>query len=146
MKAGGKTWKSVYRVVRRIPAGRVATYGQVAALANMPGAARQVGWALHALTDEDDVPWQRVINARGEISSRGIREIEDLQRALLQSEGVDFNKAGRVDLSIFAWHPRGSSAAHGEGQQAARKRNPQRIRKNTQTQTQTQTQTAGGRR
>jgi len=99
-------WKSVYRVVRRIPAGRVATYGQVAALAGMPGAARQVGWALHALNEEDDVPWQRVINARGEISSRGTPEIEDLQRSLLESEGVDFDPKGRVDLARYSWKPR----------------------------------------
>ena len=103
-------WKAVYRVVRRIPAGQVATYGQVAALAGMPGAARQVGWALHALREEDDVPWQRVINARGEISSRGIREIEDLQRSLLQSEGVDFNSKGRVDLGRYSWKPRSRGA------------------------------------
>jgi len=99
-------WKAVYRVVRRIPAGRVATYGQVAALAGMPGAARQVGWALHASKEEDDVPWQRVINARGEISPRAFHEIQDLQRSLLQSEGVDFNQNGRVDLARFSWQPR----------------------------------------
>ncbi len=138
MKASGKSWKSVYRVVRRIPAGRVATYGQVAAWADMPGAARQVGWALHALTEEDDVPWQRVINARGEISSRGIREIEDLQRALLRSEGVDFDTAGRVDLATFAWQPTGSGTGAGKWQQSARKRKTERARKNAQT--------AGGKR
>lgn len=99
-------WKSVYRVVRRIPVGQVATYGQIAALAGMPGAARQVGWALHALRPEDDVPWQRVINARGEVSSRGYREIEDLQRSLLESEGVDFDSKGRIDLARYSWQPR----------------------------------------
>jgi methylated-DNA-protein-cysteine methyltransferase-like protein len=120
-KRGAGGWQSVYRVVRRIPPGRVATYGQIAALSGMPGAARQVGWALHALTDEDDVPWQRVINARGEISARGVREIEDLQRALLRSEGVEFNRAGRVDLAAYAWQPRmrtgASKAAHGKSAQ-----------------------------
>jgi methylated-DNA-protein-cysteine methyltransferase-like protein len=98
-------WKAVYRVVRRIPPGRVATYGQVAALAGIPGAARQVGWALHSLDADDDVPWQRVINARGEISARGVREIEDLQRSLLQSEGVEFGRSGRIDLATYAWQP-----------------------------------------
>ena len=106
MSTDRNAWKRVYRVVRRIPAGRVATYGQVAALAGMPGAARQVGWALHALREEDDVPWQRVINARGEISSRGTHELEDLQRSLLESEGVDFNSKGRVDLARYSWKPR----------------------------------------
>ncbi len=106
MGARADGWQPVYRVVRRIPAGRVATYGQVAALAGMPGAARQVGWALHALTDADDVPWQRVLNARGEISRRGESEIEGLQRSLLEAEGVDFDAAGRVDLRIYGWRPR----------------------------------------
>ncbi len=101
--AGG--WRPVYRVVCRIPEGQVATYGQVAALAGMPRAARQVGWALSALGEEDDVPWHRVINAQGEISPRGGREIVDLQRALLESEGVDFNARGKVDLTRYRWVP-----------------------------------------
>lgn len=100
------SWTSVHRVVRRIPAGLVATYGQIAALAGMPGAARQVGWALHALDPDDDVPWQRVINARGEISARGEREVEGLQRALLEAEGVEFDRRGRVDLARYGWKPR----------------------------------------
>lgn len=121
-------WKAVYRVVRRIPAGQVATYGQVAALAGMPGAARQVGWALHALREEDDVPWQRVINARGEISSRGIREIEDLQRSLLQSEGVDFNSKGRVDLARYSWKPRSRGALSTAGQTNPKQAKPAKLR------------------
>ena len=101
-----KGWRPVYRVVCRIPAGQVATYGQVAALAGMPGAARQVGWALAALDGEDDVPWHRVINAQGEISPRGRREAVDLQRALLESEGIELSHRGRVDLGRYAWEPR----------------------------------------
>jgi len=104
-KANGKGWRPVYRVVRRIPAGQVATYGQIAALAGMPGAARQVGWALSALDPDDDVPWHRVINAQGEISPRGARETVDLQRALLESEGVELSHRGRVDLGRYAWEP-----------------------------------------
>ena len=104
-RARGKGWQPVYRVVRRIPVGRVATYGQVAALAGMPGAARQVGWALSALDVDDDVPWHRVINAQGEISPRGEREAADLQRALLESEGVELSHRGRVDLGRYAWEP-----------------------------------------
>jgi methylated-DNA-protein-cysteine methyltransferase-like protein len=99
-------WRPVYRIVRRIPAGQVATYGQVAVLAGMPGAARQVGWALSALGDEDDVPWHRVINAQGEISPRGEREVVDLQKALLESEGIKLSQRGRVDLKRYAWQPR----------------------------------------
>ena len=104
-EAKGEGWRPVYRVVRRIPVGRVATYGQVAALAGMPGAARQVGWALSALDAEEDVPWHRVINAQGEISPRGDREAADLQRALLASEGVELSRRGRVDLGRYAWTP-----------------------------------------
>ncbi len=98
-------WSPVYRVVRRIPAGQVSTYGRVAALAGMPRAARQVGWALNALCEEQDVPWHRVINAKGEVSSRGAREYEGLQRALLESEGVAFDVRGRVDLGKYGWPP-----------------------------------------
>lgn len=111
MKPQESAWQSVYRVVRRIPAGRVATYGQVAALAGMPGAARQVGWALSALDGDPDVPWQRVINAMGKISTRASPEIEGLQRSMLETEGVDFDPRGRVDLSRFAWRPEGRRGA-----------------------------------
>ncbi len=99
-------WAPVYRVVRRIPAGCVSTYGEIAALAGMPRAARQVGYALNALNGDEDVPWHRVINARGEISARGERAFADLQRALLESEGVDFDSRGRVDLETYRWKPR----------------------------------------
>ncbi len=99
-------WLEFYDVVRQIPAGRVATYGQVAALAGYSRHARQVGYALFALDGDSDVPWQRVVNARGEISSRAMGGYaENRQRALLEGEGVDFSPAGRIDLSRFRWHP-----------------------------------------
>ena len=99
-------WQRFYKVVREIPEGRVATYGQVAALAGFPGHARQVGYALHALSgDDDDVPWQRVINAKGEVSPRSEPEYEGLQRAMLEAEGVVFDPRGRVDLARFRWEP-----------------------------------------
>ena len=103
-------WEPIYAVVRRIPAGRVATYGQVAALAGRAGHARQVGYALSALPDGSDVPWQRVINARGEVSARapaggvGVAR-EGYQRHLLEEEGVVFNSAGKIDLRRFRWRP-----------------------------------------
>lgn len=98
------TWERVYAVVRRIPRGRVATYGQVAALAGMPRGARQVGYALHALPEDSDVPWQRVINHRGEISSRSEPYSEPLQQALLEAEGVVFDPTThRVDLRRYRW-------------------------------------------
>ena len=111
MNSSTEGWASVYRAVRRIPAGQVASYGQIAELAGMPGAARQVGWALNALREEQDVPWHRVINAQGAISARGVREIADLQRAMLESEGVFFDARGRLDLERYRWQPRKRSAA-----------------------------------
>jgi methylated-DNA-protein-cysteine methyltransferase related protein len=98
-------WSRIYTVVRRIPKGRVATYGQVAALAGRPRYARQVGYALAALRDVR-VPWHRVINARGEISPRSEPGIEALQRRLLEREGVRFDAAGRVSLPRHRWQPR----------------------------------------
>ena len=104
MTAGLSNYERIYRVVRRIPDGQVATYGQIASLAGLPGHARQVGYALHALRDED-VPWHRVINARGEISARSDPGPEPLQRVMLESEGVEFDSRGRVDLRRFQWEP-----------------------------------------
>ena len=91
----------IYRIVRHIPRGRVATYGLVARLAGRPGAARTVGWALSALPDDSDVPWWRVINAAGRISLAAHDHSAVLQRALLLREGVRFapGGAGAVNLS-----------------------------------------------
>ena len=100
-----------YEVVRRIPRGRVATYGQVARLAGLPGRARQVGYAMAALPDESDVPWHRVVNARGEVSSRaGGTAFELIQRDMLETEGVRFDAAGRMDLERYGWSPREPSS------------------------------------
>ena len=94
----------IYGAVRRIPSGRVSTYGSVASAAGIPGHARQVGYALAALDSESDVPWHRVVNARGEVSERsGDRSSERLQRALLEAEGVAFDPRGRIDLKRFRW-------------------------------------------
>jgi methylated-DNA-protein-cysteine methyltransferase-like protein len=98
-------YRRIYAVVREIPLGRVATYGQVAAIAGLPGHARQVGYALHALPAESEVPWHRVINARGEVSPRSERGWENFQRHLLEEEGIRFDAAGRVDLSRDRWEP-----------------------------------------
>ena len=96
-------YQRIYRVVRRIPCGRVATYGQIAALAGLPRHARQVGYALHALPANNDVPWQRVINARGQVSERAEPGVGSLQRALLEAEGVVFSAQDRIDLKRFGW-------------------------------------------
>lgn len=91
-------YERIYDHVCRIPRGRVTTYGTVGALVGCP--ARVVGYALHYLrhTRRSDVPWQRVINARGMISTHG-----NEQRRLLETEGVVFDAQGRVDLARFGW-------------------------------------------
>jgi methylated-DNA-protein-cysteine methyltransferase-like protein len=93
----------VYEIVRRIPLGKVATYGQIAHLLGQPRAARTVGWALRALPSGSDVPWQRVINARGAISLGADSSGAALQRALLEGEGVVFNDRGHIDLQVYGW-------------------------------------------
>jgi methylated-DNA-protein-cysteine methyltransferase-like protein len=105
--AGTGTYARIYAVVRRIPRGKVATYGQVAALAGLPGRARQVGYALHALLPGTPVPWHRVINARGEVSRRARPGDELSQRMLLEKEGLKFNARGRVKLAQVQWKPTG---------------------------------------
>lgn len=98
------TYQRFYDVVRRVPPGKVVTYGQVAAEAGLAGRARQVGYALAALPEGSDVPWQRVINARGEVSPRSSgRWAGRIQRAMLEDEGVVFDDAGRVDLERYRW-------------------------------------------
>ncbi|HEY7473117.1 MAG TPA: MGMT family protein [Gemmatimonadota bacterium] len=96
-------YDAVYRMVRRVPRGRVTTYGHVAALCGKPRAARTVGWALHALPEGSDVPWHRVINARGGISISKVGLPPELQRALLEAEGVEFGDDGGVDLRTWGW-------------------------------------------
>ncbi len=95
----------VYAVVRQIPRGKVASYGQIAALLGYPQAARTVGWALNALRGSEvaDVPWQRVINSAGRISISRADLSADLQRALLEEEGVAFDARGYVDWRRFGW-------------------------------------------
>jgi methylated-DNA-protein-cysteine methyltransferase related protein len=91
----------VYRMVQRIPPGRVIAYGGVAALLGTPRAARGVGHALASLPEGAQVPWWRVVNSKGEISLTHHRGM--LQRTLLQAEGVRFERGGRIDLSRYGW-------------------------------------------
>jgi methylated-DNA-protein-cysteine methyltransferase-like protein len=95
----------IYAAVRRIPRGRVATYGQIASLAGLPGHARQVGYALNALEDER-VPWHRVVNAQGRISLRAVSGAEFEQQRRLESEGVEFDATGRLSIARYQWRPR----------------------------------------
>ena len=103
------THQHIYEVVKRIPRGRVATYGQVASLAGLAGRARQVGYALHALPMESAVPWHRVVNTSGGISTRSEPGAELVQQQLLAREGVRLDAKGRVALSRFRWAPRVTS-------------------------------------
>ncbi|MEM7797093.1 MAG: MGMT family protein [Cyanobacteria bacterium P01_C01_bin.118] len=99
------SYERIYTVVRQIPAGKVATYGQVAELAGLIGKPRVVGYALYKVAPEDDIPWQRVINAKGEISTSAFRDgSDDLQRVLLENEGIEFD-GNKINLSQYRWQP-----------------------------------------
>jgi methylated-DNA-protein-cysteine methyltransferase-like protein len=98
--------EKVWAVVKRIPYGRVATYGQIARLAGITNP-RHVGKALQALPGESDVPWHRVVNARGEVSERRPPGWDDLQRILLEAEGIEFRGRGRIPFDRYRWTPEG---------------------------------------
>ena len=107
------SYRRIYATVKRIPRGRVATYGQVATLAGLPGRARQVGYAMYALPERSGVPWHRVINARGEISRRSGSDYDELQRILLETEGIVFDPRGRIALERYRWEPVRAKIRHG---------------------------------
>ncbi|MFM9110405.1 MAG: MGMT family protein [Prochlorococcaceae cyanobacterium] len=96
----------VYAAVVRIPPGRLAPDGQIAELIGAYGCARQVGWALRRLPLPSDVPWQRVVNARGSISLSPAREGSDwIQAELLRAEGIPVDATGRLPLARYRWRP-----------------------------------------
>jgi methylated-DNA-protein-cysteine methyltransferase-like protein len=102
------TYNRIYGIVRQIPHGKVTTYGLVAELAGMPGQARLVGYALYRVAPDSDIPWHRVINAKGEVSESPLRHGSDyLQRSLLEAEGVQFDAQGRLRLQEYLWLPDG---------------------------------------
>lgn len=96
-------WDIIYLVVKQIPEGKVATYGQIATLAGFYRQARQVGYALHAVPS-DEIPWHRVINAQGKISLN-LEMGGAVQRKLLEQEGVVFSEAGVISLRQYQWQP-----------------------------------------
>lgn len=102
------SYDAIYHVVRNIPKGKVATYGQVAELANLVGQARLVGYALYQVdVDSPDIPWHRVINAKGEISHSPLRRGSDyVQRSLLEAEGIEFSDTGKISLKRYLWQPK----------------------------------------
>ena len=105
------SYELIYKTVRQIPPGKVATYGQIADLAGLYGKARLVGYALFRVdTVADDIPWHRVINAKGEISYSNLRRGGDyLQRDLLEQEGIEFNEENKINLKRYRWQPIGGS-------------------------------------
>ncbi len=99
------SYDGIYAVVAEIPTGKVATYGQIARLIGRPHNARQVGYALAATPEDLEIPWHRVVNAQGEISARVHPGPDELQRVLLEDEGVVFDGRGRISLTRFQWQP-----------------------------------------
>lgn len=93
----------VFEIVKKIPAGKVASYGQISRM--IPGCtARMVGYALASLPNQSGVPWQRVINSKGKISPHGAGFGSAMQRSLLEDEGVVFNSENQIDLNIYGWN------------------------------------------
>ncbi|PSB55286.1 MGMT family protein [Chamaesiphon polymorphus] len=106
MAARSSNYAKIYAVVKQIPCGKVLTYGQVADLAGLYGKARLVGYALFKVDIASDIPWQRVVNAKGEISYSIARCGGDyLQKNLLENEGVEFQREDRIDLKKYRWQP-----------------------------------------
>jgi len=100
------TFDLIYSVVNEIPCGKVATYGQIAAIVSPGLPARVVGYALHGLPEGTPIPWYRVINSKGRISYAATRHDHDsLQQKLLESEGIEFTTDGIIDLKEYLWVP-----------------------------------------
>ena len=96
-------YQEIYALVDQIPVGKVATYGQIARLLGRPNHARQIGYALFHLGPNQNIPWHRVVNAQGKISSSPTRMgSDDLQKVLLESESIEF-KGDRIDLKRYQW-------------------------------------------
>lgn len=92
----------IYDTIRRIPSGKVASYGMIAQAAGLPRQARLVGYALHSLKDDTDVPWFRIVNFKGGISLDEQFGSGRLQRAILEREGVEFMPNGKIDMKIYS--------------------------------------------
>lgn len=104
--SSARLYEQIYDLVCQIPAGKVATYGQIAELTGFFGHARQVGYALFRIAPDSPIPWHRVINAQGKISRSPQRQGSDeLQQTLLEAEGICFDQTGRLELSRYRWQP-----------------------------------------
>ena len=92
----------VIRLIKAIPRGKVATYGQIAYLAGLDSSVRRVVWILHSCSEKEGLPWHRVVNRKGEISLKPGAGYEK-QKALLEKEGIVFDEKDRIDLDRFLW-------------------------------------------
>lgn len=99
------TFDKIYDIVRAIPSGRVATYGQIAALAGNPRLSRVVGYALHVNPEPITIPCHRVVNREGRLAVSFAFGGIDVQAELLRQEGVEVSDDGVVDLSVYRWNP-----------------------------------------
>jgi len=95
--------KKIYDMVSRIPKGKVATYGQIAKLIGYPNHARYIGRALSQLENNNNIPWYRVVNAKGKISPRGLNGCDDYQRIILEDENVVFDDKDCISLKEYQW-------------------------------------------
>ena len=95
--------EQVKKIIKQIPVGKVATYGQIAFLAGNPRGARQVSWILHSCSKKDNLPWHRIINSKGHISL-AINQGYNIQKALLEKEGIVFEEDGSINLNLYLWH------------------------------------------
>jgi len=103
-------YQKVYALTRKIPEGRIATYGQIASLITSPKAARVVGWSLHVADNKMDLPWQRVVNSKGMISTTCLDHPKEQQAMLLRKEGVKVEEIDNnyfIDLKKYLWKPKG---------------------------------------
>ncbi|MFW9856522.1 MAG: MGMT family protein [Candidatus Thorarchaeota archaeon] len=96
--------QQVKNLIKKIPAGFVATYGQIATYAGNPRGSRQVAWILHSSSRKDGLPWHRVINSKGRISLPHMHGYEE-QKAMLEAEGIVFSEKGRIDFKKYLWKP-----------------------------------------
>jgi len=97
------SYQKIYQIVKKIPRGKVATYGQIAILAGFPRQARLIGYALNSLPEDLEIPWHRVINSQGKISFSADSGWYEYQKSLLENEGIEFSPAGKIDLQQFQW-------------------------------------------
>jgi methylated-DNA-protein-cysteine methyltransferase-like protein len=93
----------VKKVIKQIPSGKVATYGQIAFLAGNPRGARQVSWILHSCSKKDNLPWHRIINSKGRISLP-VNQGYNIQKGLLEKEGIVFDEDGSINLDLYLWY------------------------------------------